>query len=154
MLIFGSSRSQMFFKIDVLKNFAIFTGKHLYLSLYHNKMVGPLLKSTCRGYFWIFVTANTFFSAEFGIYCWQSQRFLFRTPLKTRAKPHKQLLELSCNKRCSLKFWNFHRKTPVLKKGLQHRCFPVEFTKFLRTPNLKSANDCLWNLLFHVECPF
>ena len=28
-LNFKSSRSQMFFKIDVLKNFAIFTGKHL-----------------------------------------------------------------------------------------------------------------------------
>ena len=29
MLIFGSSRSLMFFKIGVLKNFATFTGKHL-----------------------------------------------------------------------------------------------------------------------------
>ena len=29
-----SSRSQMFFKIVVLKNFAIFTGKHLHKSLY------------------------------------------------------------------------------------------------------------------------
>ena len=28
-LIFRSSRSQMFFKIGVLKNFAIFTGKNL-----------------------------------------------------------------------------------------------------------------------------
>ena len=28
MLIFKNSRSQIFFKIGVLKNFAIFTGKH------------------------------------------------------------------------------------------------------------------------------
>ena len=32
-LIFRSSRSQMFFKVGVLKNFAIFTEKHLYLRL-------------------------------------------------------------------------------------------------------------------------
>ena len=28
------NRSQMFFKIDVLKNFAMFTGKHLYWSYF------------------------------------------------------------------------------------------------------------------------
>ena len=33
MLIFRSSRSQMFFKIGVPKNFAIFTGKHLFWPL-------------------------------------------------------------------------------------------------------------------------
>ena len=33
------SRSQMFLKIDVLKNFAIFTGKHLSWSLISNKVV-------------------------------------------------------------------------------------------------------------------
>ena len=31
----GSNRSQMFFKIDVFKNFAIFTGKHTCCSLQH-----------------------------------------------------------------------------------------------------------------------
>ena len=51
------------------------------------------------------------------------------------------------------KFCKFHRKTPVIeslfskvvglkdcnftKKRLQHRCFPVKFAKFLRTPILK-----------------
>ena len=39
-----SSRSQMFFKIGVLKNFAIFTGKHLRWSLFLiNKVAGPQL---------------------------------------------------------------------------------------------------------------
>ena len=33
-----SSRSQMFFKIGVLKNFAMFTGKHLCWSLFLIKM--------------------------------------------------------------------------------------------------------------------
>ena len=36
-------------------------------------------------------------------------------------------------KRCSQKFRKIHRKTPVPKR-LWHRCFSVNFPKFLRTP--------------------
>ena len=62
--------------------------------------------------------------------------------------------------KCSSKFHKFHRKTPVLeshfkkvaglkacnfiKKRLQHRCFPVRFEKFLRTPFF---TENLWWLL-------
>ena len=60
------SRSQMFFKIDVLKNFANYTGKHPCWSLF-NKVEG-------------------------------------------------------------LKACNF-----IIKKRLQHRCFPVKFVKFVKT---------------------
>ena len=35
-----SSRSQIFFKIGVLKNFAGFTGKHMCQSLFFNKVAG------------------------------------------------------------------------------------------------------------------
>ena len=35
---YRSSRSQMFFKIGVLKNFAIFTGRHLFWSLFLIKL--------------------------------------------------------------------------------------------------------------------
>ena len=58
-------------------------------------------------------------------------------------------------------FCNIHRKTAVLesrfnkvaglkacnfiKKGIQHRCFPVNDTKFLRKPFLR--NICEWLLL-------
>ena len=62
-----SSRSQMLFKIGVLKNFPIFTGKHLCWSLFFNKVAG----------------------------------------LRPRI---------------------------LLKKRLQHSCFPLNFAKFLRTP--------------------
>ena len=63
-------------------------------------------------------------------------------------------------KRCSETFYKFHRKTSVLescnkvvglhpcniiKKRLQHRCFPVKYAKFIRTPFLK--NICGWRLL-------
>ena len=39
-------------------------------------------------------------------------------------------------KRCSQKFHKIHRKTPatLFKKRLWHRCFPVNFVKFLRAP--------------------
>ena len=62
-------------------------------------------------------------------------------------------------KRCSWKFRNIHRKTPTLeslfnkvaalqacnfiKKRLQHMCFPVNITKFLRTPILKNIRKRL-----------
>ena len=55
MLFFRGSRSQMFFKIGVLKNFAI-------LEPFFNKVADLLLKNTYGGCFWIFVAANTFFS--------------------------------------------------------------------------------------------
>ena len=41
-----------------------------------------------------------------------------------------------------------------IKKRLRHRRFSEESTKFLRTPNLKTVNDCFWNLFFHLSCPF
>ena len=74
---------------------------------------------------------------------------------------HRDLLGLfrSSHRRCSVKkgvlknfanftgkhlcwslFWNF------IKNRLQHRCFPVKFAKFLRTPILK--NICERLLLF------
>ena len=59
--------------------------------------------------------------------------------------------------RCSYKFLKIHRKTPVLEylfnkvagpqacnfnpKRLQHRCFPVNFAKFLRAPFLQNTSD-------------
>ena len=74
--IFRSSRSQMFYKIVVLENFAKLTGKHLSWSVF-------LIK---------------------------------------------------------LKAFNFNKKT------LQHRCFPVNFAKFLRTSC--SQNTTGWLLLY------
>ena len=53
MLIFRSRRSQMFFKIGVLKNFAV-------LEPLSNKVAGLLLRNTCGGCFWLFAASNTF----------------------------------------------------------------------------------------------
>ena len=82
----------------------------------------------------------------------------------------KQPPEVFCKKRCSLKFRKFHRKTlkflfskvaglrpaTLIKKRLQHSCFPMEFAKFLRTPILKNISGRLllkglFSLLFYCE---
>ena len=52
-LIFRSSRSQMFSKIGILKNFLI-------LESLFNKVAGLLLQSTYGDCFWIFAAANNF----------------------------------------------------------------------------------------------
>ena len=90
----------------------------------------------------------------------------------------KQPPGMFCKKRCSSKFCNIHRKTPVLEslfnkvegqacnfieKRLQHRCFPVNIAKFLKTPILKNIcerlllifdkdlNSFLISVAFHIE---
>ena len=102
MLIFRNSRSQIFFKIGVLKNFAIFTEKHW----------SPWSPSFTEHQRWLlldFCDSKYFFSAESGI-CWQSYRFLPRTSLKTGVKPQKQPLELLCKKVVLRNFANFMGK--------------------------------------------
>ena len=49
-------------------------------------------------------------------------------------KVQKQPLELFSKNRCSWRFRKIQRKTPaiLLKKRLWYRCFPVNFTKFLK----------------------
>ena len=61
-LIFRSSRSQMFFKISVLKNFAILE------PLSNNKVTDFLLQDTYGGCF-DFLAGITFLQLEYGIYC-------------------------------------------------------------------------------------
>ena len=58
-----------------------------------------------------------------------------------------QLLEILCKRSCSWKFREFLGKAPVLKclikKRLQHGCFPVKLTKFLKTSILKNIRERL-----------
>ena len=156
-LIFWSSRSRVFFKIGVLKNLVI-------LEPLSNKVAGLPLQNTYGGCSWIFVAANTFFQLNL-VFIADSRTgfcssFLWKYDLNFRSS------HWSCSvKKVFLKILQLSTKTPVLKfllialqafikKRLQHRCFPVEFTKFSRTPNLKPANDCFSNLFFHLDCHF
>ena len=80
--LFRSSRPEVFCKNDVLRNFAKFTGKHLFQILFFDKIAGL-------------------------------------------------------------------RPATLLKKKLWHRCFPVNFVKFLRTPFLRE--HLRWLLLFFLS---
>ena len=90
MLIFRSSSSQMFFKTGVLKNFTI---QDLFLIIklqdfsLHIRWV--LLKFCVNKYF---------LAAEYGIYCWKSNRFLSWTQYELNLRSS----HWSCSvKRCS-----------------------------------------------------
>ena len=41
-----------------------------------------------------------------------------------------------------------------LQASLQHRCYPVKFAKFLRTPNLKNIYFCVNNYRYKCLSPF
>ena len=100
MMIFRNSCSKIFFKIGVLKNFAIFTGKYW----------SPWSPSFIEHLRWLlldFRDSKYFFSAESGRTGFCSE-LLWKQELNLR-KP----LELLCKKWCSWKFCKFHRKTPV-----------------------------------------
>ena len=46
-----------------------------------------------------------------------------------------------------------HRPATLLKKRLWHRCFPVNFTKFLGTPFLQNSSGRLLLTLFYGTSP-
>ena len=77
------------------------------------------------------------------------------------------ILNRSSHQRCSWKFRKFHMKIPVpeslfnkvaglrpatlLKKRLWHKCFPMNFAKFLRTLLLQNSSG--WLLLTKLHDP-
>ena len=80
-----SSHRRCFVRKGVFRNFAIFKGKHLYRSLFFNKVAGP-------------------------------------------------------------------RPATLLKKRLWHRCFPMNFAKFLRTPFLWSTSGVCFCKYSIINC--
>ena len=88
-----------------------------------------------------------------GLLLWYSEYFANALPSCCQKEPP----EVFYKKSCSKKFRSIHRKTPVLevlfscrprlgtllKKRLQHRCFPVNFARFLGTPILKNVSERL-----------
>ena len=132
-LIFRARRSQLFFYIGVLKNFAL--------------LEPFLIKLWAHFYRASTVAASGFlrqqipFSVKSGMHWRRSHWLLSRTPLKTLVKPQKQLLYLFYKKGVLRNFVNFIGKhlyrslflTELQTKRLKHRCFPVAFVKFLET---------------------
>ena len=154
MLIFRSSRSQMFFKTSVLKNFAVLE------SLSNNKVTDLLLQNTYGGCYWICVAANTFLQLNMVFIADSCTRFcsrlLWKHELNLRSSHwscsvKRVFLEhLQISQENDLTCWSLF----LTKSQTFVRCFLIKLTKFLRTRSLKSASDCFWNLFFHLDCPF
>ena len=137
---YRNSRPEVFCKNGVLRNFAKFTGKHLYQSLFFNKVLRPatLLKKRL----W-----HRYFSVNFAK--------LLRTPRtplvaasRDTGKRQQQPLKVFCKKGVPKNFTSFTGKhlcsNLVLirlrlqkrdSNRFQRRCFPVKFAKFLKTSN-------------------
>ena len=151
----SSSRSQMFFKIGVLKSFAKFIGKRLCQSFLFNKVAG--LRPTR-----IAVMSNSslstvpFQTIRLAIF-WNSyfsEQVIFRTSYFHNSYLQEQAPKVFY-KKDPLKILQFSQENTcvgvraVTKKRPQQRCFPVNIVKFLRTVILK--NICKRLLLYLTD---
>ena len=124
----------MFYKKAVLKNFVIFTRKHLCWGLFFNNTAGlkaPAQLLPCR------IFRNICFEEHLRMPRSSHQRCsikkgVLRNFTKFTGKHLCQSLFFS--KVASL------RPATLLKKRLWHRCFFVNFVKFLRTPFLQNTS--------------
>ena len=130
---------------------------------------GLVLQNNYGGCFWIFAGANTFF-----IFLWYllltvtpvlASNSFGKSKLNVKSSHWNSLVKKgvfrsfasSTRKQLCWSLFLIELKTfrpAALLKGDSNTCIAVEFTKFLRTLNLKSANACLWNLFFHPQQTF
>ena len=117
MLTFRSSPSQMFFKISVLKNLAILESLSNYKPSFTEHLRRLLLN---------FCGSKYFFAAEYGI--------IADNCTGSEADTRSVLLSKGVLR-------NFVKLTGkrLLKKRLWHKCFPLNFAKFRRTPFLQNT---------------
>ena len=145
-LIFRSSRSHMFFKVSILKNFAMLE------PLSNNK---PSFTEHLRWLLLNFCGSKYFFVAEYGIYCWQSHRFRSsHQRCSVRKGVLRNFAKLTGKHKCQNLFFNKVaglRPSTLLKKRLWHRCFPISFAKFLRTPFIENTYGRLLQPVFVLE---
>ena len=99
--------------------------------------VGQFSEGCNHGWrFWLFASLLFSQSATGGVLLDQKVGFLQSVNEYPRISKNRLNTSLVfCEKRCSQKFYEIHRKALVslLKKIPWHRCFPVNFVKFLRS---------------------
>ena len=157
-----STVPQVFYKVDVPKDLAKFTGEHQFRSLFFNKAVGRRLKvcnfikklTPVQVVFVKFASFEEHISyREVAEDCfWIYQNISCRKVSVSQLVISKSYTELGRTGRSKL-FFPAHinyclRPATWLKKRLWRRCFPVNFAKFLRTPFLQ--NSSRWLLLNNV----
>ena len=132
MLIFRSSRAQMFFKISVLKNFALFTGKHLCWPLQAFIYRAPR------------VAASGFSRQQIPLFSWIWNSLLTVVQVfAPNSFENTVKLELFCKKDILRNFGNF------TEKHLCRSLFLIELLVFRHTVLSKIVSNTdvfLWNL--------
>ena len=141
----------VFCKIDFFKYIAKFTGKHLCQSL---------MVFSCE---FCEIFKNTFFTEHFRttaseksltelfmwqyLTCWKLHHRSLTGFLIHLWDPQKQPPEVFCEKSLLLNISQYSQESTCVGASLrsQHRCFPVNITKFLRIPFWQTtANGCFW----------
>ena len=153
---------KVFYKKGVLKKFTKFTGKHLYQSLFFNKVAG--LRDSGTSFFLVNfvkflrtpflqnISGRLLLDAPSLADSFESlvQTLVDAEAVVRKCSVKKVLLEISPDSQentCVKVFFNKVadlRPATLSKKRLWHRCFPVNFAKFLRIPFLI---EHLWWLL-------
>ena len=143
----------MFYKKGVLANFAKFTGKYLCQSLFFNKTDAQHSHSYLRRTLSKTITNEYFTDWIFSYLSEVERKSKFRRNSFYRRKVafYKDLTR----SRNSFHGKNSQKNTcarpaTLMKKILWHRCFPVNFAKFLKQLFLQSTSDgCFCNYLNH-----
>ena len=153
-MLFGSSRSQIFFEVSVSKNFALITGKHRFWSLFRIELDAWIIESYCNSLICFFVLISEIIPKTI----WNC--IIALIPLLENASRMQRTQTLSLHALSTRKNWVGYidwmngKKSKALvrrcyvkkmllkispeacnfiKKGLWHRCFLVNFANFLST---------------------
>ena len=121
MSLLRNSHQRCFIKKDILRNFTKFTEKHLCQSLFFNK-VADLRPLACN-----FIKKETLAQVLSCEFCEISKNNFFAEHLWTTAS-----IESDSEKQSSRGLPQ-PRPATLLNKRLCHKCFSVNFVKFLRT---------------------
>ena len=132
-------RSQMFFKIDVLKNFEIFTEKHLCWGLFLIKLQVATQVFSCE-YWEVFKNRVSYYIEHL----WLLILKLQNKAVTQRCSVKKVFLEISQNSKENTCARDSFLINLQAKKESLAQVFPVNFAKFLRTHFL---TEHLWWLL-------
>ena len=149
-MINRSNRLQVSYKIGIFKNFASFAGKHLCWNLFlaklqlqqrsfpvklTNILKKPFFTELLRCLLldkakWVWKSSVKIWSRNKNLTKSLPTHHFINTPNYRSSRP-----EVPCKKRFSYKFCNTCARDSFSIR-LWHRCFPVNFAKFLRTPLL------------------
>ena len=137
------------------KKFAKFTGKHLYQSLFFNKVAGQRPATLLKKRLWHRCFPVNFAKFARNLFC-STHPVARILVLITQSWQNSIIRNRASHQRCSIKkgalrnFTEFTEKNQCqshffnkVKTRLWYRCFPVNFGKFLRTPFLQNTSGRL-----------